>query len=55
MIALAIAASLQRSAYAKASGPRIPLAKDQDGTILSTKIDGGFIGTTLGLFAEAKP
>jgi alpha-N-arabinofuranosidase len=30
-----------------------PLAADQDGTILSTKVAGGFVGTMFGLFARA--
>jgi alpha-N-arabinofuranosidase len=31
----------------------VPLAADQDGTILSTKVAGGFVGTMFGLFAYA--
>ena len=30
-----------------------PLVADQDGTILSTKVAGGFVGTMFGLFARA--
>jgi alpha-N-arabinofuranosidase len=41
--------------YATRPGQWISLAKDADGTILSTKTAGGFVGVTFGLFAYAAP
>jgi xylan 1,4-beta-xylosidase len=38
-------------AYARSPGRWITLAADQDGTILSTKTAGGFVGVTFGLYA----
>lgn len=38
-------------AYATAPGQWRTLAADQDGAILSTKVAGGFVGATLGLYA----
>ncbi|AYV49411.1 glycoside hydrolase 43 family protein [Caulobacter flavus] len=40
-------------AYAGDDGAWKSLAADQDGTILSTKVAGGFVGTMLGLYARA--
>ncbi|NGM49207.1 glycoside hydrolase family 43 protein [Caulobacter sp. 602-2] len=40
-------------AYATGDGAWRNLAGDQDGTILSTKVAGGFVGTMLGLYARA--
>ena len=39
--------------YAQRAGAWTPLAKDVDGTILSTKKAGGFVGTMLGIYALA--
>ncbi|MEH0195238.1 glycoside hydrolase family 43 protein [Caulobacter sp. CCNWLY153] len=39
--------------YAPGDGAWNSLARDQDGTILSTKVAGGFVGTMLGLYARA--
>ena len=41
--------------YATQPGRWVSLAKDADGTILSTKTAGGFVGVTFGLFAYAAP
>jgi alpha-N-arabinofuranosidase len=39
--------------YAEGRGPWRPLSRDADGTILSTKKAGGFVGVTLGPYARA--
>ena len=39
--------------YAEQPGEWRTLARDQDGTILSTTVAKGFVGTMLGLFAQA--
>jgi beta-xylosidase len=41
--------------YATHEGQWIPLVRDADGTILSTKHAGGFVGTMLGMYAYAVP
>jgi xylan 1,4-beta-xylosidase len=40
-------------AYAGPSGPWRPLRTEEDGTILSTKTAGGFVGAVLGLYARS--
>jgi alpha-N-arabinofuranosidase len=40
-------------AFAEGAGPWTTLAADQDGSILSTKKAGGFVGVTFGLYAYA--
>jgi xylan 1,4-beta-xylosidase len=40
-------------AYAITPGRWITLAHDADGTILSTKTAGGFVGATIGMYAFA--
>jgi len=37
--------------YAVSAGAWVPLVADADGTILSTKVAGGFVGTMLGMYA----
>ena len=39
--------------YAFAPGRWIVLKEGADGTILSTKVAGGFVGATLGMYAHA--
>lgn len=39
--------------YATGDGAWKSLARDQDGTMLSTKVAGGFVGAMLGLYARA--
>jgi xylan 1,4-beta-xylosidase len=41
--------------YRVEHGPWTQLGGDQDGTILSTKTAGGFVGTYIGLFARSLP
>jgi xylan 1,4-beta-xylosidase len=41
--------------YGTRSGEWTPLLRDADGTILSTKRAGGFVGTMLGMYAYAAP
>jgi len=41
--------------YGRRAGEWIPLLRDADGTILSTKHAGGFVGTMLGMYAYAMP
>jgi alpha-N-arabinofuranosidase len=41
--------------FARRAGEWIPLLRDADGTILSTKHAGGFVGTMLGMYAYASP
>jgi xylan 1,4-beta-xylosidase len=41
--------------YGRRAGEWIPLVRDADGTILSTKRAGGFVGTMLGMYAYAAP
>ena len=41
--------------YATRPDEWIPLLRDADGTILSTRVAGGFIGATFGLFAYTAP
>ena len=41
--------------YATEPNQWVPLLKDADGTILSTKTAGGFVGTLFGLHAYAAP
>jgi xylan 1,4-beta-xylosidase len=41
--------------YAEAGGAWRTLVKDADGTILSTKVADGFVGTMFGLYAYAAP
>ncbi len=41
--------------YRVATGDWMQLGNDQDGTILSTKKAGGFVGTYVGLFARTLP
>lgn len=41
--------------YGERRGSWRPLALDQDGTILSTKVAGGFVGSMFGLYAYGQP
>ena len=41
--------------YALDDGPWVPVARDVDGTILSTRVAGGFVGTFFGLHAYGAP
>ena len=41
--------------YAERPGEWRPLARDVDGTILSTHVAGGFVGTMLGMYAYSPP
>ncbi|HEV8446061.1 MAG TPA: glycosyl hydrolase 115 family protein [Gemmatimonadaceae bacterium] len=41
--------------FGRRAGEWIPLLRDADGTILSTKHAGGFVGTMLGMYAYASP
>ncbi|HEY2163368.1 MAG TPA: hypothetical protein VGH04_05225, partial [Gemmatimonadaceae bacterium] len=41
--------------FARRAGEWIPLLRDADGTILSTKHAGGFVGTMFGMYAYAAP
>ncbi|HEX9483265.1 MAG TPA: glycoside hydrolase family 43 protein, partial [Gemmatimonadaceae bacterium] len=41
--------------YGQRAGSWIPLARDVDGAILSTKRAGGFVGTLFGMYAVAAP
>ncbi len=41
--------------YGQRDGEWLPLLRDADGTILSTKHAGGFVGTMLGMYAYAAP
>jgi len=41
--------------FGRRAGEWIPLVRDADGTILSTKHAGGFVGTMLGMYAYAAP
>jgi alpha-N-arabinofuranosidase len=38
---------------ASGQGAWIPLLQDADGTILSTKVAGGFVGAMIGLYAHS--
>jgi alpha-N-arabinofuranosidase len=41
--------------YAESDGAWRPLARDVDGTILSTHVAGGFVGTMLGMYGYSPP
>ncbi|MDX1675922.1 MAG: hypothetical protein R3314_14100, partial [Longimicrobiales bacterium] len=41
--------------YALDDGPWVPVATDVDGTVLSTRVAGGFVGTFFGLYAYGAP
>ena len=41
--------------YGLTPGTWTPLVRDADGTILSTRKAGGFVGTMFGLYAYAAP
>jgi len=41
--------------YGEQSDSWTPVAVDQDGTILSTKVAGGFVGSMFGLYAYGQP
>jgi beta-xylosidase len=45
--------ALYRFAFATEAGPWQPLGGDQDGTILSTRTAGGFVGAVFGPYAQA--
>src|SRR5579859_2650600 len=49
------AASRYRFYYRVGKDPWRQLGGDQDGTVLSTKSAGGFVGTYIGLFARSSP
>ena len=45
----------QGFSYATPTGPWITLKENEDGSILSTAVAGGFVGTYIGLHARIEP
>lgn len=44
--------SIYRFSYAIEDADYIPIGSEQDGKLLSTRVAGGFVGATLGMYAE---